>query len=90
MADMVRAAVQTGPRQIELREFVRPQTGPDDGLLRVEANGICRSDWHAWTGDWTWMGLAAQPGAILGHEFCGVVALARRGCSAMFASRSGS
>ena len=28
----------------------------------------------AWSGDWTWMGLAsAQPGTILGHEFSGVV-----------------
>ena len=24
----------------------RPTTGPDDGLLRVEANGICGSDVH--------------------------------------------
>ena len=33
MADMVRAAVQVAPRQIELREFPRPATRPDDGLL---------------------------------------------------------
>ena len=42
MADMVRAVVQTGPRQMEMREFPRPVIGPDDGaLLRVEACGIC-------------------------------------------------
>ena len=42
MADMIRAAVQTGPRQIEIREFPRPVIGPDDGgLLRIEACGIC-------------------------------------------------
>ena len=44
MADVVRAAVQTGPRRIEIQEFPRPVTGPDDGLLRVEACGICGSD----------------------------------------------
>ena len=42
MADMVRAVVQTGPRQMEMREFPRPVIGRDDGaLLRVEACGIC-------------------------------------------------
>src|SRR5256885_1829581 len=40
MGEMVRAAVYVGPRQIELREFPRPRTGPDDGLLRIEACGI--------------------------------------------------
>ena len=35
MADTIRAAVQTGPRQIEIREFPRPVIGPDGGgLLR--------------------------------------------------------
>lgn len=23
-----------------------PQPGPQDAIIRVEANGICRSDWH--------------------------------------------
>lgn len=44
MADLVRAAVQTGPLQIEIREFPRPPVGPDEGLLRVEACGVCGSD----------------------------------------------
>ena len=38
MADTVRAVVQTGPRQMEIREFPRPVIGPDDGaMLRFEA-----------------------------------------------------
>ena len=44
MSAMVRAAVQTGPRRMEIREFARPQIGADDGLLRLEACGICGSD----------------------------------------------
>src|SRR5262252_2752375 len=69
MADMVRAAVQTGPRQIELREFPRPATGPDDGLLRVEANGICGSDVETFRGH---MG-GPRPAFIPGHEPLGII-----------------
>ena len=29
-----------------------PEVGPDDVLVKVEANGICRSDWHLWQGNW--------------------------------------
>jgi D-arabinose 1-dehydrogenase-like Zn-dependent alcohol dehydrogenase len=44
MADLVRAAVMTAPRSFEMREFPRPEIGPDEGLLRIEACGICGSD----------------------------------------------
>jgi D-arabinose 1-dehydrogenase-like Zn-dependent alcohol dehydrogenase len=50
-----------------------PQPGPQDALIRVEANGICRSDWHVWVGDWTWIGMQLQLPKVIGHEFCGVV-----------------
>jgi D-arabinose 1-dehydrogenase-like Zn-dependent alcohol dehydrogenase len=63
MSDTVRAAVQVGPRQIELREFARPTIGPDDGLLRVEANGICGSDVETYKGH---MGMNSKP-FIPGH-----------------------
>jgi threonine dehydrogenase-like Zn-dependent dehydrogenase len=69
MTDMVRAAVQTGPRAIELREFPRPRTGADDGLLRVEANGICGSDVETYRGH---LG-GPRPAFIPGHEPLGIV-----------------
>src|SRR5258708_3914586 len=69
MADMVRAAVQVAPRQIELREFPRPATGPDDGLLRVEANGICGSDVETYRGH---LG-GPRPAFIPGHEPLGII-----------------
>jgi threonine dehydrogenase-like Zn-dependent dehydrogenase len=69
MADMVRAAVQVGPGQIELREFPRPKVGPDDGLLRVEANGICGSDVETYRGH---LG-GPRPAFIPGHEPLGIV-----------------
>jgi D-arabinose 1-dehydrogenase-like Zn-dependent alcohol dehydrogenase len=50
-----------------------PQPGPRDAIVRVEANGICRSDWHVWVGDWAWIGLTLQLPKVIGHEYCGVV-----------------
>jgi D-arabinose 1-dehydrogenase-like Zn-dependent alcohol dehydrogenase len=53
---------------------VPEQPLPTNGArVRVEANGICRTDWHIWTGDWTWLGIAVPTPHVLGHEFCGVV-----------------
>ena len=70
MADMVRAVVQTGPRQMELREFPRPVIGPDDGaLLRVEACGICGSDVEQYKGAMGTRGLPMIPG----HEPLGII-----------------
>lgn len=50
-----------------------PKCGARDAIVRVEANGICRSDWHAWVGDWEWIGLKPSLPRVMGHEFCGIV-----------------
>ena len=43
---------------------------PRDGVvLRVLACGICRSDWHGWTGEHA----RIRPGSRMGHEYCGEV-----------------
>ena len=66
MSTMVRAAVATEPRHTEVKEFSLPEIPPDAGLMRVEATGICGSDWG--------MYLRGQPGPrILGHEMIGTV-----------------
>jgi threonine dehydrogenase-like Zn-dependent dehydrogenase len=70
MRETVRAAVQVAPRQIELREFPRPRIGPDDGLLRVEANGICGSDVEMYRGH---LPVRAGGPVIPGHEPLGIV-----------------
>jgi threonine dehydrogenase-like Zn-dependent dehydrogenase len=46
----VRAAVLVKPRTLELREFPRPTVGSDDALLRIEACGICGSDYEQYEG----------------------------------------
>jgi alcohol dehydrogenase len=55
---------------LAVREVPDPQA-PDGGVVvRVEASGICRSDWHAWQGH--------DPDVVLphvpGHELAGTVA----------------
>lgn len=67
----MKAAVLEAYREpLVVREVPDPEPGPDGALVRVEANGICRSDWHGWAGDWP--GLFTLP-HVLGHEMCGVV-----------------
>src|SRR5215831_19772696 len=63
-----RAIVQTGPRQLELRELPVPELTDDTGLLRVEACGICGSDAEQYTGT-----LPVQYPLVPGHEPLGVI-----------------
>lgn len=56
-----------------VRDVPTPPLLPKGVILRVEANGICRSDWHVWKGDWSWVGIVPQMPAVIGHEFCGVI-----------------
>jgi alcohol dehydrogenase len=70
----MRAAVlQEFGEPLEIDEVDYPEPTPDQVVVETEACGICRSDWHAWKGDWEWMGIAPEPGQILGHEPAGVV-----------------
>lgn len=64
------AAVLSEPRKFEIREFPLPSIGVDDGLLRVEACGLCGTDYEQWTGE-----LAGFNNSkiIPGHEIIGVV-----------------
>jgi threonine dehydrogenase-like Zn-dependent dehydrogenase len=74
MASSVPAMVLVKPRTLVAREFARPAIGPDDALLRIEACGICGSDYEQYEG--------AQPPhedytpypVIPGHEPLGVIA----------------
>jgi len=66
-----KAAVLVAPRQIELEEFPIPETGAEDGLLRVEATGVCGSDVAPYHGEA--MGDLFKLPLILGHEIVGRV-----------------
>ena len=41
--------------------------------MKVEFEGVCRTDWHVWQGDWSWIGLAPTLPITMGHEFAGAV-----------------
>lgn len=51
MAAKALAAVQVADRKIELQEFDLPGIGPNEGLLRIEACGICGSDYEQYNGE---------------------------------------
>jgi alcohol dehydrogenase/L-iditol 2-dehydrogenase len=42
------------PHSVELREVSRPEPGPEDIILAVEAVGVCGSDLHQWTASHSW------------------------------------
>ena len=52
-----------------------PSPANDGVVIRVDACGVCRSDWHVWKGDWRWRMNPLLP-HILGHEVAGEVVAA--------------
>ncbi len=62
------AMVQTGPRKIEPRDLELPEIRDDDMLLRVEACGICGSDYEQYQG-----ALRVPFPVVPGHEPLGIV-----------------
>jgi alcohol dehydrogenase len=63
-----RALTLEGPRRLVERELPLPDVGDDDGILRVEACGLCGTDHELYTG--------TLPGPfpfVPGHESVGVV-----------------
>ncbi|MFI5549810.1 zinc-dependent alcohol dehydrogenase family protein [Streptomyces sp. NPDC051738] len=53
----------------EVREVPDPHPAPHGVTVRVEATGLCRSDWHGWQGHDPDIALPHVPG----HELAGVV-----------------
>jgi D-arabinose 1-dehydrogenase-like Zn-dependent alcohol dehydrogenase len=49
-----------------------PNLTSSGAVIRVDACGVCRSDWHVWKGDWRWRMNPSLP-HILGHEVAGEV-----------------
>jgi len=62
------ALVLRRPREFERYEFPIPEIGDDDGLLRVEACGLCGTDHEQYTGH-----ISAPYRFIPGHEVVGVI-----------------
>jgi threonine dehydrogenase-like Zn-dependent dehydrogenase len=63
------AMVQTAPRKLEPRDIPIPEIDADSGLVRIEACGICGSDYEQFEGV-----LRTPMPAVPGHEPLGIVA----------------
>lgn len=63
------AAIAEYRRPLEVGDYPDPIVPTGGVVLRVEATGICLSDWHAWTGHEPLPSLPHVPG----HEMAGVV-----------------
>jgi alcohol dehydrogenase len=65
----MKALVYTATNEVIYREEPDPVPGPGEGLIKVEASGICGSDMHAYHGK----DPRRVPPLILGHEVAGTV-----------------
>ena len=66
-ARMQRAALITDYRRpLEIGEIPVDSPRADGAVVRVEACGVCRSDWHFWNHDLNWVGFNLQLPAVLG------------------------
>ncbi|MCA0996574.1 zinc-binding dehydrogenase [Alloyangia pacifica] len=54
---------------LSIEEVPMPACPEDGVVLKVLACGVCRSDWHGWSGEHP----RVKPGQIQGHEYCGEV-----------------
>src|ERR1700757_1715309 len=65
----MRAVTFQAPGEVQIDEVAEPELlAPDDGIVRVEARGICGSDLHIYHGR-----VQIEPGTVIGHEFVGEV-----------------
>jgi len=73
MADSVKAAVLLKSKTLVAQEFTRPTVGVDDALLRIEACGICGSDYEQYEGAAPHTEDYQQYPVIPGHEPLGII-----------------
>ncbi len=66
--EYARAAVLTGPRDIQMQSFPVPEITDDEILVKVEGCGICGTDVHEYKND----PFSLAP-AVLGHEGTGEI-----------------
>lgn len=84
MGTTARALVLEAPRTLQPRDLPLPEIGDDDGLLRVEACGLCGTDHEQYTGE-LFPGFAFVPG----HETVGVIEAIGPAAEARWGVRAG-
>ncbi|MFN3497090.1 MAG: NAD(P)-dependent alcohol dehydrogenase [Pannonibacter indicus] len=68
MAQMMKAAIFTGPNRIVLDEKPVPDVGPLDALIRITTTTICGTDVHILKGEYP-----VERGLTIGHEPVGII-----------------
>jgi len=74
---MKAAVYESFGASLRIQDVPDPTPSPDGVVIRVEANGICRSDWHGWMGHDSGISLPHVPG----HELAGVIEATGAGVS---------
>ena len=65
----MQALIFEGPGRVELKDVPQPQIEePTDALVRITMSAICGTDIQIF-----WGQIPVPPGAVLGHEFVGIV-----------------
>jgi alcohol dehydrogenase, propanol-preferring len=60
-------------KPLSIEDVARPEPGPDEVVIKVDACGVCHSDLHVADGDWRqFAGIVKRP-LVLGHEIAGRV-----------------
>lgn len=77
---MKAAVVREFSKPLVLEEVPKPEPGPGQVLVKLEACGVCHTDLHAMDGDWP---VKPTPPFIPGHEGVGIVAALGAGVSAV-------
>lgn len=68
---MKAAVLEAFNEPLIVKEVADPKLTPDGVILKLEATGVCRSDWHGWTGHMK--NAMKELPHILGHEMSGIV-----------------
>jgi D-arabinose 1-dehydrogenase-like Zn-dependent alcohol dehydrogenase len=63
----MKALVLEDVKKMSVKEVANPTIDENGVLVKVKANGVCRSDWHVWAGD------IPMYSPVMGHELTGVV-----------------
>jgi len=56
---------------LEIQDVARPEAASDEILIKVEACGVCHSDYHLAYGEWDMLRPITKLPLILGHEVAG-------------------
>ncbi|HEV2605576.1 MAG TPA: alcohol dehydrogenase catalytic domain-containing protein [Microvirga sp.] len=70
---MQAAVLRTQREPLAIEALPDPTPGPEEVIIRIEADGICRSNWHTWVGDWDWVGNSPPLPICLGYKSSGTV-----------------